>query len=117
MRQIYIGVQHVLLRTTTELQKYKDLVFLCSDNKILFTAANKLLFVPPGKKDGWAVLGIPEGSDGKDPNILQPFIIRLYIISDMLKDTDHPQESYIEFVRERTIQSDEVDVGQKPSYV
>ena len=55
-----------VISMTHLLQNYKNLVFLCPDNNILYTAANKMLFIPPGKKYGWAVLGIPEGDDRTD---------------------------------------------------
>ena len=96
-----------IVSMTRLLQKYKDLVFLCPDNKIIYTASNKMLFIPPGKKDGWAVLGIPEGEDGKDTNTLQPFTLCDNIIGVMVKDTEHPQESFIQLERERPINSDE----------
>ena len=96
-----------IVSMTRLLQKYKDMmVFLCLDDDILYTAANKMLFIPPGKKDGWAVLGIPEGDDGTTEDNVCPFILRDNIVGEMVKDTDHPQESHIEVVTERPIESD-----------
>ena len=100
---------------TQLLQKYKDLVFLCPDNNILYTAANKMLFIPLGKKNDWAVLGIPEGADGRDEDNVQPFVLCENIMDDMVKDMNHPQESHIELVRERPIDSDEISASDEES--
>ena len=60
---------------TQLLQKYKGLVFLCPDYNILYTAADKMLFLPLGRKNGWLVLGIPEGDDGTDEDNVWTFIL------------------------------------------
>ena len=95
--------------------KYKDLVFYCPDDEILFTAINKMSFIRPGKKNGWAVMGVPEGDDGTNTDTQQPFILRDNIIGEMVKDTQHPQESHIEVVRERPIHNDESDNNDEES--
>ena len=57
--------------------------------------------------------GVPEGDDGTNVATQQPFILRDNIIGEMVKDTEHPQESYIEVVRERPIHSDESENNDK----
>ena len=74
-----------------------------------------MLFIRPGKKNGWAVMGIPEGDDGTNVTTQQPFILRDNIIGEMVKDTVHPQESYIELVKERPIHSDEFEQSDENS--
>ena len=104
-----------IIPMTHLLEKYKDLVFLCPDNNILYTAANKMLLLPPGKKDGWAVLGIPEGDRGTDEDNVVTFILRENIAGEMIKDTEHPQEDHIELVREHSIECDEVSSSDEES--
>ena len=60
-------------------------------------------------------MGIPEGDDGTNVATQTPFILRDNIIGEMVMDTEHPQESYIEVVRERPIHSDEFDNSDKES--
>ena len=72
-------------------------------------------FIKPGKKNGWAVMGIPEGDDGSNVTTQQPFILRDNIIGEMVKDTEQPQESYIELVKERPIDSDEFEDSDEES--
>ena len=68
-----------------------------------------MTFIKPAKSMGWAVIGIPEGDDGTNVTAQQPFILRDNIIGEMVKDTVHPQESYIEVVKEQPIHSDEFE--------
>ena len=43
-------------------------------------AVDKMSFIWPGEKNGWAVMGIPEGDDGTNVATQTPFILRDNII-------------------------------------
>merc|ERR1712032_126667 len=89
------------------LQKYKSMIFYDPDDQMTCTVSeDSLYFEKPGRKNGWAVLGIPENWDGVSEDEWQPFSIRSGIVFDMVKDTAQPQEAHITVVKEP---SDEYD--------
>ena len=82
------------------LEKYRDLLFFNPDDNITYTAWNGNLDWCEGKGGGWVVLGVPPNWDGKDQNILEPFLIRHNIMGDMVKDTEQPKRNNVEVIIE-----------------
>ena len=92
---------------TMLLQKYKSIIFFDPDDKMTCTVCEERLdFCKPGRKNGWAVLGILESWDGVSEDEWQPFSIRSGIVLEMVKDTAQRQEAHITVVKEP---SDELD--------
>ena len=99
--------KHDLISMKKLLQKYKSMIFYDPDDQMTCTVSeDSLYFEKPGRKNGWAVLGIPENWDGVSEDEWQPFSIRSGIVFDMVKDTTQPQEAHITVVKEP---SDEYD--------
>ena len=114
--EIPLLAKNNIVSMTTLLEKYRDMVFYCPDDKITYTTyGEKLTFCLPKNRNGWSVLGIPEDWDGEDEEQLEPFVIRANIIGEMVKDTKQAQESHIEVVKEEEQHIDSDDFEENMS--
>ena len=73
------------------LQKYKGLVFNDIDNDVVYTIFDSNLEWSTGRKGGWSVVGVPPDYDGKNDDVLEPWLINDNLI-EMLLEYEQPKE-------------------------